>query len=124
MSVTPHDRRGFLRGLASLPLIGGSVALIGEPSRASTPITPRLLDTYEEWLGGEWVALIVERTLAGLSLTAQKPSGTAAMRFHNPLGLARPSGSASERAAVVLSAVGCDWESGASPTSSANWSRR
>lgn len=33
----PSDRRGFLRGLVSLPLIGGGVALIGRPA-APVPI--------------------------------------------------------------------------------------
>ena len=37
------DRRTCLRGLASLPLIGGGVALIGNPTAAAVPITGPLL---------------------------------------------------------------------------------
>ena len=44
------DRRAFLRQLASLPLIGGAVTLIGNPTAAAVPATPELLDAYEEWL--------------------------------------------------------------------------
>lgn len=44
------DRRFFLRGLASLPLIGGGVTLIGNPTAAAVPVTPHLLDTYTAWL--------------------------------------------------------------------------
>ncbi len=40
----PSDRRGFLRGLATLPLIGGGVTLIGNPTRAAAePVTEDLL---------------------------------------------------------------------------------
>lgn len=38
----PESRRGFLRGLVSLPLIGGGVTLIGAPTAAATPVTPDL----------------------------------------------------------------------------------
>ena len=38
----PHDRRGFLRGLAALPLIGGSVAILGKPTQAAVPVTGRM----------------------------------------------------------------------------------
>ena len=55
------DRRTFLRGLVSLPLIGGSVALIGNPTAAAVPITPKLLDAYEEWLDLERSYLTWER---------------------------------------------------------------
>ena len=55
------DRRAFLRGLATLPLIGGSVALIGNPTAAAVPATPELLADYADFLGLErW------RTLAAL----------------------------------------------------------
>ena len=35
------DRRSFLRQLASLPLIGGGVTLIGKPTAAAVPVTPK-----------------------------------------------------------------------------------
>jgi len=37
--TTTHDRRGFLRGLAALPLIGGGVTLIGNPTRAAVVLS-------------------------------------------------------------------------------------
>lgn len=48
----PSSRRGFLRGLTRLPLIGGGVALIGAPTAVAEPLTPALLDSYEAWLDG------------------------------------------------------------------------
>ena len=44
------DRRSFLRGLASLPLIGGSVAILGRPSAAAVPVTDDLMQSYKSWL--------------------------------------------------------------------------
>ena len=55
------DRRSFLRGLASLPLIGGSVALIGSPTQAAVPVTDKLLDAYNDWLDLERSWLLMER---------------------------------------------------------------
>ncbi|KQP53653.1 hypothetical protein ASF39_19920 [Methylobacterium sp. Leaf108] len=46
----PASRRGFPRGLTTLPLIGGSVALIVAPSAVAAPITDDLLDSYDAWL--------------------------------------------------------------------------
>ena len=46
-------RRGFLRGLASLPLIGGSVALIGQPTKAAGPVTQAMLADYADFLAIE-----------------------------------------------------------------------
>ena len=108
------SRRGFLQGLAGLPLIGGGVALIGQPTASATPVTDQLLDTYTEWLNGELVDLVVERTLAGRPVD-RYVRGTAAFRYHrsdlfgSPGYDGRP---ASARAAIVLAAVGCDWREG------------
>ena len=55
------DRRSFLRGLAALPLIGGGVTLIGNPTAAAVPVTPTLLDAYDEWLDLERSWLMWER---------------------------------------------------------------
>ena len=44
------DRRTFLRGLASLPLIGGGVTLIGNPTAAAVPVTLDLMHGYASWL--------------------------------------------------------------------------
>ena len=53
----PADRRGFLRGLASLPLIGGGVALIGQPTAAAVPVTNELIGRYLSWLAHEHQAV-------------------------------------------------------------------
>ena len=115
----PHDRRGFLRGLASLPLIGGGVALIGQPSAVGEPITPDLLWSYKSWLHFEHRMLSYE--LAGHDL--QRAREHERFQFEDcpgdqwhfqwdgrgPAGwidAPQPSG----RAALVLSAVGCDWK--------------
>ena len=57
------DRRTFLRGLATLPLIGGSVALIGKPTAAAVPVTDALLERYTSWLIKEHMALQKVRML-------------------------------------------------------------
>ena len=54
------DRRFFLRGLASLPLIGGSVAILGQPTAAAVPVTTDLLDRYSDWLETELGETLIE----------------------------------------------------------------
>ena len=50
--------RTFLRGLASLPLIGGGVTLIGRPTAAAVPVTDALHKRYLAWLAHEhWAAM-------------------------------------------------------------------
>ena len=46
-------RRAFLRGLITLPLVGGAVELIGNPRAVATPITYQLMFEYEQWLAWE-----------------------------------------------------------------------
>jgi len=43
-------RRGFLRSLVSLPMLGGGVALIGAPHAVAEPITTGLMDAYRRFL--------------------------------------------------------------------------
>ena len=113
------DRRSFLRGLVSLPLIGGGVTLIGNPTAAAVPVTMDLLHGYKTWLMYEHKMLSYE--LAGYdSERAKRIHGgfylvhpAANWHFSWPM----PEGSRlagwpdapqpSTRAAVVLSAVGC-----------------
>ena len=49
----PMPRRGFLAGLAKLPLIGGSVALIGQPKAVAGQATPEMIEAYKTWLALE-----------------------------------------------------------------------
>lgn len=125
----PSSRRGFLRGLTRLPLIGGGVALIGAPTAVAEPLTPALLDSYEAWLDGERRFLRWERSRRGLAGGASPgaecvwyipesgqvfdylPADNAGHRWHfsdDPRVLQQPSA----RAALVLATVGCDWREG------------
>lgn len=122
------DRRGFLRGLATLPLIGGAVSIIGNPTAAAEPVSMKLLETYGAWLFFERRYLCAEmvgyRYWEGREpeevedrqrwhrdsaieqdhVRVDNPGGA----FHfsaDPARFPQPS----TRAAAVLSAVGCDW---------------
>ncbi|MDO9426044.1 MAG: hypothetical protein Q7T93_04365 [Methylobacterium sp.] len=108
------SRRGFLSGLATLPLIGGSVALIGTPSAAAVPVTDGRLDAYSEWLFMERRLLCLEQHPGFDQADRFVPANTGAKDFHFPdfptrwQDLPQPS----TRAALVLSAVGCGWREG------------
>jgi hypothetical protein len=115
----PPSRRGFLRGLASLPLIGGAVALIGQPSAVAEPCTEALLLRYLAWLANEHAAVCL--ALHAPAALAENPERFASdweyARRRAPLQwfpdapdierlvTATPP---STRAALVLSAVGAD----------------
>lgn len=109
-----HDRRGFLRGLATLPLIGGGVALIGNPTRADEPITPALLKHYVGWLGREYGEAHDELLRTGFTF-GQGSWGPIAYQYGyrvlatSAVNALVESAPPSSRAAVVLSAVGVDW---------------
>ena len=122
MHRDPSTRRGFLRGLTTLPLIGGGVTLIGNPTKAAEPVTRHLLDCYDTWLFYERRFLRFERFGSGdtdwgydqrfafVDRSTGKAFDFVTMahaggRYH---GLDTPQ--PSSRAAVVLSAVGCDWK--------------
>ncbi|TXM67465.1 hypothetical protein FV226_21780 [Methylobacterium sp. WL12] len=124
----PSDRRGFLRGLVSLPLIGGGVTLIGSPTAVAMPLSEQLLDSYDAWLEYERRYLKWERyrdrrpeVTPGMACvwlnqaTGETydyvPCANGGSMYHssdNPARQAQPS----SRAALVLSAVGCDWREG------------
>lgn len=117
-----HARRGFLRGLVSLPLIGGGVTLIGRPTAAAEPITRQLLDAYDEWLDNERRFLKWERFGSGGIEPSYWPGCEVVWRNRatgetfdfRPAsrvrsGQGQPGDSPASRAAVVLSAVGCGW---------------
>ncbi|MCJ2008205.1 hypothetical protein [Methylobacterium sp. J-092] len=128
--TAPSDRRGFLRGLVSLPLIGGGVTLIGAPSAVAVPLSPQLLDSYDAWLEIERRFLKWERNRTP-GLSDHGPglrcvwyddrrkqafdwlpidnNGGSWHRTDDPTKQPQPS----SRAALVLSTVGCDWREGA-----------
>ena len=118
----PSDRRGFLRGLVSLPLIGGGVTLLGAPSAVAEPVTVRLLREYHDWLMYERHELAREIQANPRLVVNVNACWGAAWRWHRargPLcldsdGDAMGDGSSfpSGRAALVMSAVGCNWREG------------
>ncbi|MDP4023710.1 hypothetical protein Q8W71_13825 [Methylobacterium sp. NEAU 140] len=108
------NRRGFLRGLTTLPLIGGGVTLIGSPTGAATTGTTECLKTYITWLHYEQRAvhdyLWPEAAGRGQYIPLDNPG--ASFHFHDLAGLRdwpRVGQEAAFRAPVVLSTVGCDW---------------
>jgi len=57
---SPQSRRGFLRALSALPLIGGGVALIGSPTASAAPVTVAPMRRYVEWLSRELMTATAE----------------------------------------------------------------
>ena len=124
-------RRGFLRGLLALPLVGGAVLFIGSPSAVAEPITDAALDSYVAFLAHEHRAALAERTIRaaerhvargiasgmpcrpGYLAEVRERAWQAPAMFYFPdapvvesvIAGANPSA----RAAIVLSAIGCDW---------------
>lgn len=117
----PTSRRSFLRGLTTLPLVGGGVTLIGAPTAVAEPTTRELLRTYDAWLHFERCSLKMEyeggyqaREVEAWTLRpdgsaySYLPLDTAGSRFH----WREERRGAADRAALVLAAVGCDWREG------------
>lgn len=108
-------RRGFLRALASLPLIGGGVTLIGQPTAAAVPVTLDLFERYVAWLACEHAEALVQleelRYPDEPLLAADRRQWVRQPLFWFPDDpVARTnvlSTRPSTRAAVVLSAAGC-----------------
>ena len=102
MSV-PASRRGFLRGLTTLPLIGGGVALIGNPTAAGVPITGGTIATYLAWLHFE--QRFVSYAVGARGFVPMMNPGAC---FHDRGGDTRiDARRAVDRAPVILAAVGC-----------------
>ena len=100
----PLARRGFLRGLAGLPLVGGAVTLIGQPTAAAVPATPELLEAYRNWLHMErrmlaWEMAEGDPRAFDVLMHQFRPNDVGAL-FHDD---APPP---STRAAVILSTAG------------------
>ena len=108
------DRRGFLRGLVTLPLIGGGVTLIGNPIAAAIDPTPALIDSYNTWLilESRWLQFEVAKRapFEGSDMIAAGGFRVNNAGWHaqwRDYGDTHPS--SINRAAVILAAAGCDW---------------
>lgn len=101
------DRRSFLQGLTTLPLIGGGVTLVGNPTAAAVPVTDSLLFSYNEWLFYERRLLCLEH-MGGTAMEAMVPDCRLDFHFpRHPSLTWREVPKPSTRAAAVLAAVGC-----------------
>ena len=117
--MAPTSRRSFLSGLATLPLIGGSVALIGAPSAVAEPVTLPLVERYVDWLSVELGEAIIERSVLREPVyKAQterwrrewcRDNGTLCGMEGQHRFLVPPAELPSSHAALVLSTVGCGW---------------
>ena len=118
-SANTTHRRGFLRALAQLPLIGGGISILGAPTAAATPITVPLLEKYHAFLSRESLATLAEMYLLKYpGAPAQERWSLAdveSYRYDVPCCLLRESAEIekliascppSSRAAAVLSAAG------------------
>jgi len=116
------NRRSFLRQLAGLPLIGGSVAIVGRPSAVAEPVTAPMLEAYKTWLHYETRFLCWEMANDEFFLRnyyahlAKAPVKERWERIGSQFAYIGDAGSfhhigdkPSSRAALVLSAVGCNW---------------
>lgn len=105
---SPTSRRGFLRGLTTLPLIGGSVALVGAPSAVAGAPSKRELVAYATFLEGERRMLRWElMQMLGLAVEDFKHISFTPGDYHFPqrgsyLDVPTPS----TRARLVLASVG------------------
>lgn len=111
----PANRRLFLRALAALPMIGGGVTLIGDPTGVAASPSRDLLARYSEWLRIE--RDILHREMfpgvdpAVARVLSDGGAHASVVEFFVPDGFRswRDAPQPSTRAALVLSAVGCDW---------------
>lgn len=107
-------RRTFLRGLASLPLIGGSVAILGQPTRAAAPVETWMLDRYCGFLAIELRESVIQ---VREMLYASHPERWPGIREHVEESMWAPDfpqmiarlapHRPADRCQIVMSAVGC-----------------
>lgn len=114
----PSDRRGFLAGLAALPLVGGGVKILGQPTQAAVPVTDALLRRYVTFIAGEHqMALreLAERETPYLFET-HRPAWHPPMYWMPDVDIdmqiTMEEAAPSTRAAVVLSAAGVPLDGG------------
>lgn len=127
----PASRRGFLTGLTALPLIGGGVTLIGQPTAVAAPVTDQLMIHYLGFISREFRELMVEMDRRQIEKSVAaclhwngfvRPGYVEECEAHTrerlswmnvpdlvSKGQLQAAAPPSSRAALVLSTVGCDW---------------
>ncbi len=101
------SRRSFLRGLASLPLIGGGVTLVGNPTAAAVPATDALMCRYVAFLAAEHREALVSLFEArGHGFCVRNPPMYWMPDEHRDAAHVAQRSDPSARAAVILSAAG------------------
>ena len=104
------ERRAFLASLAALPMLGGGVKLIGQPTATAVPMSDALLANYKGWLA--WERFRLHRELYEDPIVAERNVGflacaVPAEHWHNRWQDEPACPEPSTRAALVLAAVGC-----------------
>ena len=105
-------RRTFLRQLVTLPLIGGGVTLIGEPTAVAEPPSRHTLAHYANWLFYERRILCHELANgdSAFARELQRRREEVEPEFHFPPHRDwRDVPMPSTRAALIMSAAGFDW---------------
>lgn len=110
-------RRSFLSGLTRLSLIGGSVALLGQPSAVAEPVTPELIEAYKTWLALEHRFLSWQMAADPFFIETYRLKDDDQVARSKKIGgyewyvgdSAKDHDNAYSHAALVMSAVGCDW---------------
>ena len=114
------DRRSFLRGLVTLPLIGGGVTLIGNPTAAAVPASYDLLDRYMDFLAIELRETVIQSREMYAARHGHSGSWVRETTEKQMWAPERPhlqslldaGGRPSARAAVILSAAGVPLDDG------------
>jgi hypothetical protein len=105
-----NSRRGFLRGLASLPLIGGAVTVIGNPTQAAEPPTEMMQNAYIAFLAHEHRQALQDRfSFTDWTGTYQPVTPMEWFPDYQEVETLVTGARPLSRAAVVLSAVGINW---------------
>ena len=111
MSLPPNSRV-FLRGRTVLTLLDGGMAA-GGPVTPVSPLPPKLIGCYLEWLRLERQQLGDELGLVGQYGEIPVLPGAGAALLHHREMLRTDEGlQPSSRAEAVLTAIGCDWTGG------------
>lgn len=99
--------------IAALPIISGAAALVTTSRAAAQPVTRELLVNYADWLLLKRRRLLRKIFIDPFRVAAAQQAfishNTAADLFHIMFDGQGGSPEASNRADLVLNAVGCDW---------------